>query len=156
VYSVHDQTIAHCKEKIQNIWNVLHRQRTYKNTMQHSTNSCRQTLRKRDFFSHIWVPLVMFYATLNLRNGFCASQVYLRRTFCASKPKKGSTSRICLAQVQKLIPSCAKSRLTSENLYHKRTQKNRTHSFGPIFDPKSSMWYCTFHLGSTDMSVMAF
>jgi hypothetical protein len=48
----------------------------------------------------------MFYATLNLCSGFCAS---LRRTFRAGEHENGSTSRICLAQVQRLIPSCAKS-----------------------------------------------
>jgi hypothetical protein len=60
-------------------------------------------------FVIFWVPLEMFYAMLNLRSRFCASQVHLRKTFRAGEHENGSTSRICLAQVQRLTLSCAKS-----------------------------------------------
>jgi hypothetical protein len=54
--------------------------------MQHSTNSCRQTLRKRDFLkSYLGSACNVFR---NAQPAQCASQVHLRRTFLCRKTRK--------------------------------------------------------------------
>jgi hypothetical protein len=131
----------HTVKKRSKIYETFHTDREHIKTQCNIQPTHARKLYKKGTFLVIWVPLVMFYAPLNLRSGFFASHIHLRRTFCASKSKKGSTSRICLAQV---IP-CAKSGALVDlrKSLPQTNPKNRIHSFGPVFDPKARPRYCT-------------